>query len=450
MTSFSPNLRWNLKVNPQWSNPQLIADEQADANAFISMASENLPEVIVLDNYYLTQRWVDRVRSTINARFVVLEDLRREWGDVEFVVNGNLGGQVAVTPWSKAQMLLGPRYAFLSDEYRRIRSQTLVPAHERTRVLIFAGGGDTVQLSIKYLQMASNCGFQIDVVSSSLSPDLQRLKDAVRETPATTLHLDVPSLAKLYKQTRLALGAGGTSSWERACLGVPSVVASIAENQVPICETLSNHGLATNLGLADELDMASSKQIVRDLLTSPKDLDIMSNRGMQIVDGLGALRSLHIIANTRAQLSLRTARSDDAGLLFDWANDPEVIENSKSRRVVQWDEHVAWLRDLLSGSASELFVGEINGLPVGQIRFDRKDDHVVLTYSIDQDFRGRGLGKALVESGLKALDVYQGDHVKAFVRRGNTPSCRVFLGLGFTQVDHDHLDFYCFLKNLRG
>ncbi len=449
-TSFSPTTPWNLKSNPQWADPQLIADEEADAMAFIAVTSENPPDVVVLDNYFLTQRWVDFVRSRIHSRFVALEDLLRMWGDIEFVVNGNLGGHVAVAPWSNARRLEGPKYAFLSEEYRTIRSQTMLPAHERDRVMIFAGGGDTVDLSIKYLAMAADCGFQIDVVSSSSSLDLRKLKEAVKGVPAATLHLDVPSLATLYSQTRLALGAGGTSSWERACLGVPSVVSSIAENQIPICEALSDHGLARNLGLADEIDLKSGKQIVRDLLNSPSDLTRMSDRGMQVVDGLGALRTLKIIADTSTDASLRRSRTNDATLLFDWANDPEVIKNSKSRRVVRWEEHVVWLEKLLGGSDSELYVFEVNGLPVGQIRFDRNEEHATLTYSIDRDFRGRGLGKALVESGLSMLGMNQVDYVRAFVRRENTASSRVFLGLGFAQTDDDDPDFYCFLKNLRG
>jgi UDP-2,4-diacetamido-2,4,6-trideoxy-beta-L-altropyranose hydrolase len=433
-SGFSPASPWNLKLNPDWSNPQLAADEVADATAFVSTVSGNPPDVIVLDHYFMTQRWIDRVRAEVDTQFVVLEDLQRSWEEVEFIVNGNLDAQVVVSPTSRAQSLLGPRYAFLSGEYREIRDKGVPPAEDRRRILVFAGGGDTVELAITYLEMASTTGFGIDVVASSSSVGLSRLTKAVSENPQAQLHIDVPSLAALYSQARLALGAGGTSSWERACLGVPSVVTSVAENQVAICDALDRYGLAKNLGASDAINLAVGNQLVRDLANSPRELSAMSQTGMQMVDGLGALRTLQRITNPPNEGVLRKASYDDAGLLLQWANDPEVIRNSVRQRIIGQMEHIAWLKATLEGSKSELYIYELAGLPVGQIRFDRIDDHLVLTYSVDCDFRGRGLGKLIVKEGLENVRRRWALRVEAMVREENAASAKVFSGLGFKRT----------------
>jgi spore coat polysaccharide biosynthesis predicted glycosyltransferase SpsG/RimJ/RimL family protein N-acetyltransferase len=447
-TSFAPSQPWDLKKNPDWTDPSGIADETADALAFVEEIESYNPDLVVLDHYFMTQRWVDQVRRALPVQFVTLEDLARPWKRIEFVVNGNLDGSITLKEESTAKTLIGPKYAFLSSEYYEIRARGLTPVDERDRILIFVGGGNTVGMTIRYLKMASKLGYQLDVVASSTASGLEELRNIVKLTQSAELHLDVPTLAPFYAQARLALGAGGTSSWERACLGVPSVVTSIAENQIPICRALEYHGLARHLGPFEDLDISVGSRLVADLAASAEDLKSMSEVGLKLIDGLGAVRTLRIVTGSNGHCTLRDAHGGDASTLLDWVNDPAVVQNSKSQRHIEPNEHMSWLQRVLNGKETRLFILDLSGLPVGQIRFDKKHDHVVLTYSIDRDFRSRGLGKLIVEMGLAAMRSEGEQYVEAFVRKDNAVSARVFFQLGFTEEPYSEGPFFRFRKHI--
>ena len=66
--------------------------------------------------------------------------------------------------------------------------------------------------------------------------------------PNTTLHGPLPSLAGLIARADLAIGAGGATTWERACLRLPSLVVAIAANQLPFSEALDQAGHLQLLG----------------------------------------------------------------------------------------------------------------------------------------------------------------------------------------------------------
>lgn len=441
---FTPSSPWNLKNNPNWSDPNLIADERADATASIVVLDSYRPDFVILDHYFMTQRWIDLLKSSVSARFVVLEDLDRLWNETDYIVNGNLDAKVTLSESSRARVLLGPRYAFLSREYREIRAVNILPVENRQRILVFAGGGNSTDLTAKFLRAASRLPLGIDVVASSTSSNLGELARQVALTRTAILHLDLPSLGPLYAQARLALGAGGTSSWERACLGVPSLVTSVAENQVSVCEALSRHGLAKYIGPSDELDELRLDVTLQELFESPADLKEMSTTGMHVVDGFGTTRTLFAMMGKPEKAVLRKARNADAVVLYSWVNDPEVIRNSKSKRVIPWSDHESWFRRTLTNGDCQLFVLEISGLPVGQIRFDRKEERLVLTYSIDRDFRSQGLGKFIVEQGLRAVSKQGSQMVEAMVRQENMASARVFVRLGFMpspSEDEEYLRF---------
>lgn len=447
---FPPVKARDLKVNPNWEDDSLWADEHLDAQIFLTFAERHPPDLVVMDHYFLTQRWVDFVRAHLNCRFIVIEDLERKWGNVEYVVNGNLDGVVRLEEGSKALRLTGSRFCLLSDDYRMLRHAGLRPPSQRNHLLIFAGGGNTGVAPMTYLNVAKEISSEkyfIDLVISSSHPEAGTLQSLIDSIPKARLHLDRSSLASLYANARLALGAGGTSSWERACLGVPSVLTALTENQVPICETLSAHGVARYAGKFIDFDHREFSHLAKSLLDSPRDLDSMSHAGLTKVDGMGAKRVLRFVTEDLTGLRLRPSIESDLEIMFDWANESAVRENSKSQNPITWEEHLVWFRRVHLQKTSRLFLLELDGLPIGQIRFDKRDGVVVLNYSIDRLFRSRGLGRILVEQGLASIRGDQEPSVLAVVRRENLASCRIFEGLGFVPSQESSSAFVHYVLN---
>jgi RimJ/RimL family protein N-acetyltransferase len=246
---------------------------------------------------------------------------------------------------------------------------------------------------------------------------------------------DMPELMALAD---LAIGAGGTTTLERLCLGLPSIVVSIAANQEPSCQALSENGLIKYLGADDSIDVPRMKAALKECLDGGVDLADMSARGRLEVDGLGAERVAEFLIPTPASaLRLRPAAEGDADVFFAWVNDAEVRRQSFDSDPIDWPTHRAWLSARLASRNSRILVLEATGIPVGQIRFDCEGDAMHIDYSIDQAFRGRGWAKRLVMLGLEQMRSGSTKSFVAQVKAGNGASIAVFEGLGFSDRGAD-------------
>mgnify|MGYP001368238174 FL=1 len=134
------------------------------------------------------------------------------------------------------------------------------------------------------------------------------------------------------------------------------------------------------------------------------------------------------------QLRIRRATTDDARLLFRWANDPAVREAAFNSDPIEWDDHLSWLEGKLRSEESVILILEMDAVPVGQIRFDREASSDVWTidYSVDREFRGMSLGKEIVSQGVEYLVRQMGKvRFSAEVKKSNVPSIKVFEFNGF-------------------
>ena len=139
---------------------------------------------------------------------------------------------------------------------------------------------------------------------------------------------------------------------------------------------------------------------------------------------------VHSKWNRQEKISLRKAKSDDAEMYFEWVNDSLVRSNALQSKPILWDDHFEWFNSKVNSKNTKLFVMLSNNIPIGQIRFDLNEmKEWIIDYSISASYRGNGYGKKIVLLGLDELS--PGSIVKAIVKQENTPSMKVFDGLGF-------------------
>ena len=135
------------------------------------------------------------------------------------------------------------------------------------------------------------------------------------------------------------------------------------------------------------------------------------------------------------QLTVRPARTDDADLLLAWANDPVTRAASFHTEVIDRTGHLRWLAERLASPRTRLYIGELDGVPVGQVRFELGTDGTAGGgISVAPAMRGRGLGRALLQAGLTAVwadPAFAGVPLVARVRVDNERSLRLFEGVGF-------------------
>lgn len=145
----------------------------------------------------------------------------------------------------------------------------------------------------------------------------------------------------------------------------------------------------------------------------------------------------------KSGIKLRKAELSDALLVYKWATDPSVRANSISQDKFSFENHINWYERKIAAGNCRYYILE-SFCPIGQIRLDIMNDHVLISFLIDEVFRGMGFGKAIVEMGMKEFGKAR---FHAEVKENNIPSLKVFRGLGYTEKETgaSHPDFKLFI-----
>ena len=251
----------------------------------------------------------------------------------------------------------------------------------------------------------------------------------------------------------VAVGAAGTSSWERCCLGLPAILLVLAENQRPSANALEAAGAAVIVDAAESVG-----SVLPALLQDSQELQAMSAAAFAICDAIGASRIVQAMAGdgvTRVAVSsidLRRATSQDSELIWLWRNDPVTRAASRNSAPIGWSTHTQWLAAVLAEPARLLLVAERNGIPVGIVRFDPLPGSADFEVSINvrPDARGGGIGRTILSAACARSATGLGQaRVHAAIDKTNLPSRKLFESCGFalTEVNAQD-DFLRFVLDL--
>ena len=309
----------------------------------------------------------------------------------------------------------------------------LSAAFEQDLKPLFEGWGDeAARIAQVVLDALGDAGFAgaVEIVATSANPNLAALRERVARRPDTTLSLDLPDLAAFFARHDLQVGAGGGATWERCCIGVPTLLVVVAPNQNTVAPALAAEGA---VAFAPEPTRECIAAQLAALLPDAARRRALAEKSRELVDGQGATRvALAMLAGT---LTVRPATTDDARIMFDWRDDPATRAVSRTSGALEWDGHVAWLERVLADPERQLFVGTIGGRPVGVIRFDfSSEDRAEVSLYLDPALHGLGLGPHLLLAGEDAADPRT---VDATVLESNRASQRLFATCGYEQVAPD-------------
>lgn len=413
-----------------------VPQAQDAADTALALA-EWRPDAMVVDHYAFDARWHRAVRAALGCRLLVIDDTADRALDADALLDHNWAPDHRAKYTGRLQReprwLCGPRFALLAGAYRGAARYRF---HDTVRsVGIFMGGTDPDGISARVLAACRSAGFTgpVEVVSTSANPQLADLRSACRRDGNTTLTLDQPDLATFFASHDLQIGAGGGATWERCCIGAPTVALALVANQSAVVP-----GLAA-LGAVCAADEATLPAVLRELIADPAARQSLAERAATLVDGRGAQRVALALLQLcqRLQLQLRPATAVDASLLHGWRNHPAVRAVSANQDPIAFDAHQRWLHTVLANPARWLFVAQIGPIghwPVGSIRFDRLDNgHLEVSLYTDPDLQGLGLGQRLLAAGEQALLALHPDGftVQAQVLPGNTASQRLFQAAGY-------------------
>jgi len=417
-----------------------IADMSAATMSAVLRAVSLRPEWLVVDHYELDRQWESAMRRDVR-QIMAIDDRPLRPHDCDVLLDQNLSAREdAPIDATGAQTLIGVEYALLQPEYRQLRREARPRSGYLRRVLITFGGSDRHGLTLSALHaVIENTGsdVQVDVVIPSANQYRGAIESVANASPRVKMHKDLPTLAPLILAADLGIGAAGSTSWERLCLGLPSIVITLGENQVPIATALDQLGLAKWIGRPPAA-LATLPSAVAAIAAEGLDEE-WSRRCLAHVDGKGASRvAAVLIASASTLLRARRADSGDEARLLRWANDPVTRKDSFSQRSITPVEHHQWLQRVLTDDASLQFVVETRqGAELGQVRFQGHDDEWEVHYAVAPEFRGRRLGTPLLRAALDEFGREHRGRVVSRVKTSNVASQKILQALGF---ERDHAD----------
>ena len=272
----------------------LGTSQAQDAQATVKALANHLWDWIVVDHYALDKRWESVVRANCK-KLMVIDDIADRQHDCDVLLDQNYYADMQTRYISKVpphcQLLLGPRYALLREEFRTLREKIKVRAGDVKKILVFFGGVDVDNCTSLALQALSelNITLQVNVVIGSQHPNREQIKQ-VCITNGFICHVQTARMAELIAEADLAIGAGGSSSWERCCLGLPALLVAVAGNQIDIAKALDSIGGCYYLGEKDAVNSSSIQHSINELLVAPDQVLSISRQAFSLVDGLGVNR----------------------------------------------------------------------------------------------------------------------------------------------------------------
>jgi len=392
---------------------------------------------LIVDHYGLARDWERAMRARAD-RLLVIDDLADRPHDCELLLDQNLQPEVHLRygAWVSATCycLLGPKYALLRPQFATARQALRERDGHVYRLLVFFGGTDAGRETLKALsaiEMLGRPDLAVDVVIGQANVHQAAIAAACRGRPNATLHCQVDDMAARMAAADLFVGAGGVSSWERCCLGLPALVLATADNQLIQSEVLARAGAQLYLGPAKSVTADRLTRLMEEVLNLPALLRHMASQGQGMVDGRGAERvANHLLA---VELQLRRAQSVDSGAIFAWRNHPDTRRYALDAGDIDREAHERWFAAVREDRNHELLIAEREGQPVGVLRYDIEAGRGVVSIYLVPGLTGQGWGKRLLLAGERWLREERPDVrlCEAKIRAENAASLAVFQAVGY-------------------
>ncbi|GAM09647.1 UDP-2,4-diacetamido-2,4, 6-trideoxy-beta-L-altropyranose hydrolase [Geobacter sp. OR-1] len=266
-------------------------DPAVDAEQMAAILAEYRPDWLVVDHYGISSDWEVVVRPHVGS-IMVIDDLADRPHDCDLLLDQNLtdgmaSRYVGLLP-PHCRTFIGPKYALLRPEFINVRKRVGCRTGQVDRLFIFFGGSDPTGETGKALRAISKLGrleISIDVVVGAANPQLAEIKALCHEMPQVSFHFQVDNMAELMARADLAVGAGGTTTWERCFLGLPALLVVVADNQSALATTVAKAGLVRLLGDSATVTEESLSASLSEAIARPDELQQMSQACLELFGG---------------------------------------------------------------------------------------------------------------------------------------------------------------------
>lgn len=255
--------------------------EFVKAEKFENITEAQVSDLYIIDHYEIGIEREKSIRA-YTKKIVVIDDLAREH-DCDLLIDQNIvpnyGTRYDGLVPSHCIKLLGPKYLLMRDEFIEARKQISKRNSTVERLLVFMGGTDPTNETIKILKALQEVFFSyVDVVVGNSNP-LKREIEVICDKRGYHFHCQINYMAQLMQQADFSIGAGGSTLWERCYIGLPSSVTIVADNQISSTEFATRLGVVKNLGWHEQVTVETYIELLKNL-----NAEDMSKKGLELTE----------------------------------------------------------------------------------------------------------------------------------------------------------------------
>lgn len=394
---------------------------------------------MIVDHYAIDRRWHEQLRPHCD-KIMVIDDIADRIHDCDLLLDQNLYRAMEsryknLVP-AACCMLLGPRYALLRPQFVSARRNLGQRDGYVRRVLVCFGGADSTnetEKALLALAAFSESRFEVDVIVSPVSSSLERIQSICADNAGFRCHCQVDNMAELMTAADIAIGAGGSITWERCAVGLPALIVTLAANQLELASCAAEEGLVYYLGDKDVVTSKKIEDTLAVLMAMPELLRCFAANGLSLVDARGAQRVAGFLLPP--SITVRKAGQSDCDSIYEWRNAEETRRHIFDKRVIPIEDHRSWFQNTLTNHDRILLIGEISGRPVGVLRYDFTADQALISVYLVPGGQGQGVGTELIRCGSRWLKENHPEinAVNAEIMNSNVASLRAFEQAGYQE-----------------
>ena len=425
-------------LTQRWQVIDLPSDMQGEIGALAALGPCDL---LLVDHYGRNAEFETSVRGMTRS-LVALDDRSDTVHRADFVIN-------PIPGFSNDTILSGPSYAPLRSMFLRRRRESAArrrnAGQNPKRALVGFGGFDSGGMAARAIAgvAAFDRRIQIDVVVGNIEEQNSALTSGRDHGITVRAHIRPTDPAGLAAEADIAFGNAGMTNWERCCLGLPSVMVDVVDNQLPVAQATEDAGAAIWLRRKQASETAHWLAAVKRLCESPDTLIQTSANALALCDGRGSARILTFIDRpldrNGTPISLRPALPSDEAILLDWQREPGMRTHARQSGIPTEREHRAWFAAKRRNADCVFNIIVAGTKEVGFLRFDRiadTDRAWEVSIGISSTARQRGIAQLALALGRRLM---ADADLHARVLADNDASHQLFRRAGYKPVSYTHL-----------
>jgi len=268
-------------------------DELSSTLKVLSAMSRELSATspwLVIDGYHFTPDYQKAIKEN-GCKLLVIDDMAHlDHYYAYILLNQNINAQdYKYSCDENTTQLLGCKYTLLRREFLKYKDWKRDIPEKARKILVTMGGGDPDNVTlkvIKALNSLNDSGIEVKIIAGPANPNINSLEKELHNSPhAFRLLSSASNMPELMAWADIAISAGGSTCWEMAFMGLPSLIITLADNQAGIAEGLAKAGAGIDLGWHEDISIKQCTQALKEILQDKNKRSRLSEQEQKIVNG---------------------------------------------------------------------------------------------------------------------------------------------------------------------